>query len=171
MRIKYIAAALVAVFFGGISLSAQTPEEIVRKMSEQLDRADAEGIVMDLNMKMPVVGSFTTHNLVRGDRMKSTVTGKGKRVIMWYDGTTNWVYDEQAGEITVSPQKQSDSQKDNSDMKAFESITNGYDLVRRKRLKPGISSARSQSPTRTRTIQPRWTLRCQRLPIFPFICV
>ena len=129
MRIKYIVAALVAVFFWGTSLSAQTPEEIVRKMSEQLDRADAEGIAMDLNMKMPVVGSFTTHNLVRGDRMKSTVTGKVKKVIMWYDGTTNWVYDEQAGEITVSPQKQSDSKKDNSDMKAFESITNGYDLV------------------------------------------
>lgn len=98
-------------------------------MSKQMERAETEGLVMDLNMKLPVIGSITSHNLIRGDKMKVTVSGKGKKAVMWSDGTTRWEYDEEAGEITVQSQKQSDSKKENSEMKAFDSLTEGYDLI------------------------------------------
>lgn len=129
MGIKNIVAALAAVLICGSGLYAQTPEEIVGKMSKQMDRAETEGLVMDLNMKLPVIGSITSHNLIRGDKMKVTVSGKGKKAVMWSDGTTRWEYDEEAGEITVQSQKQSDSKKENSEMKAFDSLTEGYDLI------------------------------------------
>lgn len=129
MGIKNIVAALAAVLICGSGLYAQTPEEIVGKMSKQMERAETEGLVMDLNMKLPVIGSITSHNLIRGDKMKVTVSGKGKKAVMWSDGTTRWEYDEEAGEITVQSQKQSDSKKENSEMKAFDSLTEGYDLI------------------------------------------
>lgn len=130
MWIKKIVAALAAILVYGSGLFAQTPEEIVNKMSEQMKRADAEGVVMDMIIKMPVIGAITSHNLIRGDKMKSTATVKGKKAVIWSDGTTTWTYDEQAGEITVSPRKQSDdSKKEDSDLKAFESLTDGYDLT------------------------------------------
>ena len=90
MRIKYIVAALVAVLLCGAGLSAQTPEEIVKKMSAQMDRAETEGVVMDLNIKMPIIGMVNSHNLVLGDKMKTTVTSKDKKAIMWIDATTKW---------------------------------------------------------------------------------
>ena len=129
MGIKNIVAALAAVLICGSGLYAQTPEEIVGKMSKQMERAETEGLVMDLNMKLPVIGSITSHNLIRGDKMKVTVSGKGKKAVMWSDGTTRWEHDEEAGEITVQSQKQSDSKKENSEMKAFDSLTEGYDLI------------------------------------------
>ena len=128
MRIKYIVAALVAVFLCGAVLSAQTPEEIVKKMSAQMDRAETEGMIMDLNIKMPIIGMVNSHNLVLGDKMKTTVTSKDKKAIMWIDATTKWEYDEQAGEITITAKTQSED-KSKSDMKAFDDITDGYNLV------------------------------------------
>ena len=121
MWIKKIVAALATILVYGSGLFAQTPEEIVNKMSEQMKRADTEGVVMDMIIKMPVIGAITSHNLIRGDKMKSTATVKGKKAVIWSDGTTTWTYDEQAGEITVSPRKQSDdSKKVDSDLKAFD---------------------------------------------------
>lgn len=130
MRIKYIVAALVAALLCGSGLSAQTPEEIVKKMSAQMDRAEAEGLIMDLNIKMPIVGTVKSHNLVLGEKMKTIATGKDKKAVMWMNETTKWEYDEQNNEITISSKEpSSDKNKSNSDMKAFDSLTNGYDLV------------------------------------------
>jgi len=130
MKIKYIVAAFVAVLLGAAGLNAQTPEEIVKKMSVQLDRAEAEGLIMDLNIKMPIVGTVKSHNLVLGEKMKTIASGKNKRAIMWMNETTKWEYDEQTNEIVITSNEPSkDKDKGNSDMKAFDSLTDGYDLV------------------------------------------
>ncbi|MBQ8060389.1 MAG: hypothetical protein IJ205_00385 [Bacteroidales bacterium] len=130
MKIKYIVAAFVAVLLGAAGLNAQTPEEIVKKMSVQLDRAEAEGLIMDLNIKMPIVGTVKSHNMVLGKKMKTVATGKDKKAIMWMNETTKWEYDQQTNEIVITSNEPSkDKDKGNSEMKAFDSLTDGYDLV------------------------------------------
>ena len=71
MRVKYFFAALAALFLSGAALSAQTPEEIVQKMIAEMDRGDTEGFSMDFNMKIPIVGTVYSHNMVLGDKMKT----------------------------------------------------------------------------------------------------
>lgn len=93
MRVKYLFAALAALFLSGSFLFAQTPEEIVERMIAEMDRGSAEGFSMDFNMKIPIVGTVYSHNMVLGDKMKTQLTGKDKSSTSWSDATTKWTYD------------------------------------------------------------------------------
>lgn len=130
MRVKYFFAALAALFLSGAALSAQTPEEIVQKMIAEMDRGDTEGFSMDFNMKIPIVGTVYSHNMVLGDKMKTQLTGKDKSSTSWSDATTKWTYDNRSGEITIENKTSSGS--DNSDTKAFDNIADGYRLTLKK---------------------------------------
>ena len=122
--------AIAAMLISGAVLSAQTPEEIVEKMVAQMDRGETEGFSMDFNMKMPLVGSVCSHNMVFGDKMKTQLTGKDKSSISWFDATTKWTYDSHTGEITI--ENKTSSGDDNSDTKAFDNIADGYELILKK---------------------------------------
>ena len=62
--------------------------------------------------------------------MKTVATGKDKKAIMWMNETTKWEYDQQTNEIVITSNEPSkDKDKGNSEMKAFDSLTDGYDLV------------------------------------------
>lgn len=130
MRVKHIFAALAALFLSGAALSAQTPEEIVQKMIAEMDRGSTEGFSMDFNMKIPIVGTVYSHNMVLGDKMKTQLTGKDKSSTSWSDATTKWTYDNRSGEITIENKTSSGS--DNSDTKAFDNIADGYRLTLKK---------------------------------------
>ena len=78
MKIKHILVALAALFLSGAALSAQTPEEIVEKMMAQMDRGRIKGFSMDLNMKIPVLGTVHSHNSVLSDKLKTEVSSKEK---------------------------------------------------------------------------------------------
>jgi len=130
MRVKYLFAALAALFLSGSFLFAQTPEEIVERMIAEMDRGSAEGFSMDFNMKIPIVGTVYSHNMVLGDKMKTQLTGKDKSSTSWSDATTNWTYDSHTGEITIENKTSSGS--DNSDTKAFDNIADGYRLTLKK---------------------------------------
>ena len=128
--------ALFAALLCTAGLFAQTPEEIVEKMMAQMDRGDIEGFSMDFNMKIPIVGTVFSHNMVLGDKMKSVVTGKDKSgadktSVTWADATTKWTYNSETGEITIED-KASSSDSNNSDTKAFDNLTDGYKLTLKK---------------------------------------
>ena len=130
---KCIVMAFAAMLFAGTTLSAQTPEEIIDRMSTEMDRGDTEGFAMDLNMKIPIVGTVSSHNMILGDKMKSVITSDDKSSIMWSDATTTWSYDEKTGEITIENKKPTtDEKKDDDNMSAFNNITDGYDLTLKK---------------------------------------
>lgn len=131
MKINFIIAAIVATLMGAASLSAQTPEEIVSKMSEQLARCEKEGVEMDLVMKMPIIGEIRTHNLAIGDKVRSEIASKEKSVVIWTDGITQWTYDKTKDELTIEsekPEVKESSSESNSDLDMFDGITDGYDL-------------------------------------------
>lgn len=121
----------IAVFaLACATLFAQTPKEIVEKMFAEMDRGNIKGFSMDLNMKMPIVGLVRSHNLVLGDKMKSTVTTSDKTSTSWADATTKWTYDSTSGEIAV--ENNTPSSSNNQEGKAFEQISDGYDFVLQK---------------------------------------
>lgn len=134
--IKRIILVIAAALLSGATLLAQTPEEIVERMMDEMDRGSAEGFSMDFNMNLPVVGTVYSHNMVLGERMKSVVTGKDKNgkdktSVSWSDATTKWTYKSETGEITIE-NKASSSDSDKSETKAFDNLTNGYKLTLKK---------------------------------------
>lgn len=112
-------------------LAAQTPDEIVQKMSEQMDRGDEEGFTMDMNMKMPIIGTVGAHSLVRGDKVRMEMNAKDRSEIAWRDATTKWTYNTLTGEVTIEPREASSSEgaaADKADLSTFDRITEGYTL-------------------------------------------
>ena len=130
MKFKYIAMAFAAMLLSGAALFAQDPYEIVEKMSAQMERGETEGFSMDFNMKLPIVGTVSSHNMIRGDKLKMTISGKDKASTSWSDATTKWTYEQNTGEITI--ENKTSSGIDNSDTKAFDNIADGYKLTLKK---------------------------------------
>lgn len=128
MKFKHIVMALAAMFFAAASVSAQTAEEILEKMSAEMNRGEAEGFSMDFIMKMPILGSISTHNQIRGEKIKSEIKSSEGDSIVWTDETTNWTYSPKTNEITIENRKTDGTKNNNSDMSQFESISHGYDV-------------------------------------------
>lgn len=127
MKIKHLLFTLAAVLMSSAALYAQTPEEVVAKMQEQLLCADAEGYAMDMTMKMAIVGSATTHILVRGEKTKIQIAGNSGSEIDWTDATTKWAYDPAKADVTVSA-KPVEGKKD-GDLAPFMNLTEGYKVI------------------------------------------
>ena len=128
MKNWYVLVAFIALLMGPAGLAAQTPDVIVNKMSEQIDRGENEGLVLDFNMKIPVVGNVTSHNKVLGKRMRMEVTAKDKRSIIWTDETTRRTYDKQTNILTIEANTPAADKQENGNMETFKGITDGYDL-------------------------------------------
>ena len=118
---RIITTIFATLFLGTASLMAQTPEEIVRKMSEQLDRADVEGFTMDLNMKLPILGTIHSHNLVFRDKLKVEASNKTMKKTSWTNATTKWVYAPDTNEIIITA-KEVTSTSDGNNLSRFEAI-------------------------------------------------
>lgn len=130
---KILICICTAFFACSICLYAQTPEEIVQKMDEQLARADAEGFTMDFSMKMPIVGTIKSHNMIRGHKMRMEILNAEVPTVTWTDETTKWDYDGKTGEITITNKEESsDSEKEGSNLNTFNNITDGYDVILQK---------------------------------------
>ena len=130
MKPCHLFTVLLALFLVPAALDAQTPEEIVKKMTSRLERSKTEGIEMDVNLKLPIVGTVKTHSKVRGDKMRSDIRKDGKYSVIWTDASTKWEYDAQGGVITISPLDDRDgAEQDKSDRSAFDSLDGGYALT------------------------------------------
>jgi hypothetical protein len=76
-----------------VNLSAQTPEEVVERMTAELGKGDSLGMSFDFVMSIPILGEFRTTNYTLGDKMRIEMFEEGKRTINWSDGVTDWEYD------------------------------------------------------------------------------
>lgn len=120
------AASLLALY---TTAQAQTPEEIVQKMLNQMDRTSVEGFSMDFILKMPIIGEVASHNKVLGDKIRMEIIGKDKASISWHDADTQWDYEQETGEITISAYTPSESASNGkSDLSGFQSLAEGYKL-------------------------------------------
>ena len=130
---KKILVSLFAALLAVSSLLAQTPEEIVAKMNQECTRFDTEGVYMVMDMKLPILGTYSTQMYMLGDKFKGVVDVKGDVSIMWSDNITDWDYDVSKNELTIKQANLSDKSEDAGDnVKALRNVTEGYEVKLKK---------------------------------------
>lgn len=119
--ISFIAMATVAM--------AQSAEEILARMEAEMDKHDeSEGVAMTVDIKLFIFGTMSTRVYTLGEKTRVDASVKGRDLISWNDGKTEWSYDSEKEEIEIKnadPKTQSDT---NDDMKMFDGVTDGYDV-------------------------------------------
>lgn len=127
-EMKKILITLFAALLAATALFAQTPQEIVAKMDEQMDRFADEGVFFVMEIKMPIVGTVATDIYILGDKYKMDADIKGNRVMHWTDGVSDWEYDASKKEIEITNAKPSDESQAEKNVKTLKSVTEGYDV-------------------------------------------
>lgn len=101
---------LAAMLAASVQLSAQTAEEIVERMSAEMDKGETLGTYFVFAFKIPLLGTVESEVSARGDRMRIIISGMGKGGdICWKDGQTEWNYDSEKNRITITNQQPSTS--------------------------------------------------------------
>lgn len=118
---------LLSALLAAAAALAQTPEEIVTRMEEAMSKHEKEGIVMTVDVKVPVVGTMTTTTWTLGDKMRLETETMGIKAISWSDGKTDWTYVSKKNEVTIEKTKGPSS--DAGDVEMFTGITDDYDVT------------------------------------------
>lgn len=127
---KRLMTFLSAIVFAVVAF-AQTPEEIIAKMEAELDKHEAEGIIMTIDMKIPIIGTMTTKAYTLGDKMRVEGSMMGVSLVTWTDGVTEWTWDSKKNEIEIKKEDPKKSAEE-SDAAMFSGITDGYDVTLKK---------------------------------------
>lgn len=117
---------LLSTLFVAIVSLAQTPEEILARMEEVVTKHEKEGMIMTVDVKLPVVGSMTTKSWVLGDKMRAEMEMMGIKGITWSDGSSDWTYDSKRNEVEITKAKGPSG--DSGDAEMFSGITDDYDV-------------------------------------------
>ena len=125
---KKIIVTFFAAMFAAAALFAQTPEEIIARMDQETNRFDSEGCSMVMEMKIPLLGSFSTTVYMFGNKFKMVTDVKGKKAVNWSDGKTEWMYEPEKNEVTVTTAKASEKSEAESNMDMLSGVTEGYDV-------------------------------------------
>lgn len=80
---------------------AQQPQEIVGSMEQLLESRKGEGLVMEIKMSVPVVGSMTMKVSTLGARSKTEIRVNERTIVSWNDGQTVWTYEAKADELVI----------------------------------------------------------------------
>ena len=122
------------LFFLALALSvaafAQTAEEIVAKMDEVMEASGAGGqnLRMTLDIKIPILGTFSTKAYSLGEKMRMEATVMGVTIVTWQDGKTEWEYNTKDNTVTITNQDPSKTSSEKENMELFSSATEGYDV-------------------------------------------
>ena len=116
-----LAAAMFAVM-----AFAQTPEEIVARMEQEMEKHEKEGLVMVIDVKIPILGTMSTTSYSLGDKTRVEGEMAGVRFITWSDGKTQWTYNKK--ENTVEIENEKPGTESESDAEMFSGITDDYDV-------------------------------------------
>ena len=106
---------------------AQTAEEIVARMDEVMDQEKDKGMIMTMDMKIPILGTFSTTAYTLGEKMRAEIEEAGSKLITWMDETTSWTYNVTKNEIEIENRKSESSEaEDNASM--LSDVTAGYSV-------------------------------------------
>ena len=126
MKMKKITTILATLALA-LSAFAQTPEEIISRMEEEMDKHESEGVIMNVDIKIPILGTISSRTWTLGDKMRMEAKSMGKTIINWDDGTTSWTYNADKNELEIENSKPSSS-SDEGDTEMFKGVTDGYDV-------------------------------------------
>ena len=141
---KKLLSIITFIAFAAVSM-AQTPNEIVSRMEEELAKHDkSEGFAMTLDFKMIILGSVSTRVYALGDKTRMEGLIKDNKIITWKDSKTEWTYDSSKNEIEITKAEPKADSESDENMKMFSNVTEGYDVKIDK-----------ETPT-------EWHLRCKK---------
>ena len=110
------------------SLLAQTPEEVVQRMTAELNKGESQGMSFDFVMTIPLLGEFRSTNYTLGEKMRMEMVDHGNMTISWSDGVTDWEYDSEKNEVKITKAKPKDNKDNSGNVGLFKDATVGYDL-------------------------------------------
>lgn len=128
MKHIYLIISIIGVMIASVNLNAQTPEEVVERMSAEIAKGDSLGMSFDMVMSIPILGEFRSTNYTLGNKMRLEVTIQGNKNITWSDGTTDWTYDADKNEVTISNSKPKADNNNQGDTGLVTGVNEGYDL-------------------------------------------
>ena len=153
---RRILICLLTGMLAASALFAQTTEEIIARMDERISCFDTEGFSMVIDIKIPILGTFPSKMYTLGDKYKAVLEVKGKRVITWSDGVTDWDYDESNKEITITKADPSGSDTGTEDsMNALKGLAEGYDVKLKKETADAWYFHCTKSKTNTNKDDPK----------------
>lgn len=125
---KKLLSIIAFIAFAGVAI-AQTPEEIISRMEAEMAKHDEkEGLAMTMDMKIPILGTFSSRTYTLGDKYRIEITEDGKQSITWSDGKTDWTYSSEKNEIEIKKHEVKEKTETEGDAKMFSGITDGYDV-------------------------------------------
>ena len=122
---KKVIITLFAALITATAVFAQTAEEIVARMDEEMATFEKDGFSMVMDMKIPILGTFSTQMYTLGEKYKAILDVKGEKIITWSDGVNDWDYDSSKNEITIQNATSSDAE---DSMNSLNGITEGYNV-------------------------------------------
>lgn len=144
--------SIIAVLLAATALFAQTPQEIVAKMDQETARFDKEGFSMVMDMKIPLMGTFSTKMFSLGKKYKAELDVKGETAITWSDGVTDWDFDASKNEITITTATSSDAEES---LNTLNGITEGYDVKLKKETPEAWHLLCTKSKSNTKKDDPK----------------
>ena len=118
------------LFFAFASVAwAQTPQEIVSRMQEEMGKHSDEGVAMTVDAKALLIGTMTSRTYALGDKIRVDASMMGMDVITWTSGKTMWIYNSESNEVDVMELDLQSKSSGSGDVKMFNGITDGYDVT------------------------------------------
>lgn len=108
-----------------VTAYAQSAQEIVSRMEAEMERHNADGIAMTVEMKIPIVGSFESKVWQLGNKLRmDVIIEEPLKISTWTDGTTTWIYTLVTNEVQIS----NGAADIDGDSDMFEDVSKGYDV-------------------------------------------
>ena len=137
--------ALLTACILAVAAYAQTAEEIIARMEKVMEQySEASGLQMTMDIKLPILGTMSAKAWSLGDKMRMEAGMKGKKLVTWQDGETEWTYDSDENTITIENQDKSKKSDEKENMELFQNATEGYD----------VSIAKENADS--------WTIKCKK---------
>lgn len=121
--------ALLAILVLAITAFAQSPKTIISRMEAEMEKHEKDGIIMTVDVKIPVLGSMTTKTWMLGDKARLEGSLAGIKVITWTDGKTEWTYNSKNNEVEIKKAEAGSSADSGGDTELFSGIANGYEVI------------------------------------------
>ena len=156
LKMKKTIISLFAALLAAAPLWAQTTEEILARMDKEVDRFEKEGVNMVMDIKLPILGTYSTDMHLLGDLYKAVLHINGNNSdITWSDGITNWDYDSSENELTITPANPAEATKSQSNIKMLDGVTEGYDVQLKKETAQAWEFVCTKSKTNTKKDDPK----------------
>ena len=120
--------ALMAACVLAVAAFAQTPREIIDRMEDVMGSLEVEGVVMTMDIKIPIVGTMSSKAWNRGDKTRIEGTIAGVRIVTFIDGDTEWEYNSKENQVRIKAHDVTKVSQEESNAKLFDAVSEGYDV-------------------------------------------